>query len=159
MKTGKNKSATKKPPHQNRAFLLQVQNANAIAQASVVMWMVAVKHGRELNTDGGRRDESGEERRMDGGGSLRGECRHVWPIRGRQWKPLPPSLHPHLFSIPSHHMHHIFFSLEYIISKLQSRRYCWSVHVYSAAFEKVLDHNILLPGILYQRIGFEGKSN
>lgn len=99
MKTGKNKQQ-KKPTK-------IVQNANAIAQASVVMWMVAVKHGREVNTDGGRCNESGGERRMDGGGSLQGECRHAWPISGRQWKPLPPSLYPHLFSIPSHHMHHI----------------------------------------------------
>lgn len=43
----------------------------------------------------------------EGGGSLGGECRHAWPIRGRQWKPFPPSSHPHLFSIASH-IHQIF---------------------------------------------------
>lgn len=37
------------------------------------------------------------ESRVDGGGvgggvgGLRGECRHAWPMRGRQWKPLPAS--------------------------------------------------------------------
>lgn len=39
---------------QHRAFLLQVQIANAIAYASVVMWMAAAKQEREGDENRGR---------------------------------------------------------------------------------------------------------
>lgn len=45
--------------------LVQVQMANAIAYA-LVMWIVAVKQEREVNTDGGRVDERGERGEQDG---------------------------------------------------------------------------------------------
>lgn len=103
---------------QSRALLLQVQMANAKAEAPVLMWTAAVKQERAVNTDGGRNDESKERSWMEGGGSLRGECRHGCPMSSRQWKPLPPSSHPHLFFIPSHHMLHAFLPLDYINPKL-----------------------------------------
>lgn len=43
-KRGKKK---KKKPKEQRAFLLQVQIANAVAYAPVVMWMAAAKQERE----------------------------------------------------------------------------------------------------------------
>lgn len=68
------------------------------------MWKAAVHQEREVDTDGGRNDESKERSWMKGGGSLRGECRHGRPMSSRQWKPLPASSSvPH--SQPSHASH------------------------------------------------------
>lgn len=66
--------------------------ANAIAYA-LVMWIVAVKQEREVNTDGGRVDESIEESRMDGGGRREPQGRmSSWLSNERQAVEAPSTL-------------------------------------------------------------------